>query len=134
MVINDLTVESGVNVNVYVGNYVIASVSVNGEAIDSSKYYVHDYVLTISHECFKEGENEVLVNGSSSFVVTVNNLVTKITNKTTKTNYTPLIIAGIVVGSLIVLSLLAFGVLVIVGLATGGGAFAVFTGAKRRKK
>ena len=134
LIISDLTVESGVNVNVYVGNHVIASVSVNGEAIDSSKYYVHDYVLTISHECFKEGENEVLVNGSSSFVVTVNNLVTKITNKTTKTNYTPLIIAGIVVGSLIVLSLLVFGVLIIVGLATGGGAFAVFAGAKRRKK
>ena len=134
-VINDLTVESGVNVNVYVGNNAITSVSVNGEALDSSKYYVHDYVLTISHECFKEGDNEVVVNGSVSFNVTIKSLGGTTPNTQPKKNgLSPWIIVAIVGGSVVGLGLIAFGVLVIIGLATGVGAFGIFKGKKRRQE
>ena len=72
-VINDVTTEVGLDVSVYVGNHEINKVEINGEQLDSSKYYVHDYVLTIDSECFKEGENTVVVNSTTSFKVTVRN-------------------------------------------------------------
>ena len=130
-VISDLTVESGVNVNVYVGNNPVTSVSVNGEALDASKYSVKDYVLTISADCFKEGDNEVVVNGSTSFVVTVKNLQTPVVEPKAKSNNNGLKIALIVVGSVVGASLVAFGVLVIIGVATHRGPLGVFKGKKK---
>ena len=71
--INDVTVEKGNNVVVYVGTTPITSVAVNGSALAESSYVVKNYTLTISHEVFVEGENLVLVNGDVSFKVTVIN-------------------------------------------------------------
>ena len=71
--INDVTVEKGNNVVVYVGTTPITSVAVNGSALAESSYVVKNYTLTISHEVFVEGENLVLVNGDVSFKVTVVN-------------------------------------------------------------
>ena len=62
LVIDDMEVELGNDVNVYVGSTSITSVSVNGEIIDSSKYSVSDYTLHINSECFKEGDNDVVIN------------------------------------------------------------------------
>ena len=96
--VDDMTVESGVNVNVYIGNNVITSLKINGEEVDTSKYSVKDYTLTIQSECFKEGENEVLINDEVAFTVTIENLQDVVVNEKTTTTNTPLII-GISVGS-----------------------------------
>ena len=112
--IYDVEVEVGMNVIVYVGTTQITSVKVNGEVLDNSKYTVSDYTLHINNECFKEGDNEVLVNDSVSFKVTVKNLDEVIIDKKTEPSKVnvPLII-GVSVGS----SLLVFaGVFVAVVL------------------
>ena len=75
--VDDLNVESGTSVNVYVGNHAITSVSINGKVIDASKYYVQDYTLHIDESCFKEGDNEVVLNNDVTFNVNM----TKISNK-----------------------------------------------------
>ena len=103
--IYDVEVEVGMNVIVYVGTTQITSVKVNGEVLDNSKYTVSDYTLHINNECFKEGDNEVLVNDSVSFKVAVKNLDEVIIDKKTEPSKVnvPLII-GVSVGS----SLLVF--------------------------
>ena len=73
LVVNDLTVEKGTNVVVYVGTTPITSVAVNGTTLESTSYSVNNYTLTISHEVFNEGENTVLLNDKVSFKVTVEN-------------------------------------------------------------
>ncbi len=81
LVINDLTVEKGTNVVVYVGTTPITSVAVNGVTLENSKYSVSDYTLTIAHEVFNEGDNDVLLNDSISFKVSVVNLDEEVTDK-----------------------------------------------------
>ena len=46
----------------------VTSVTNNGESID---YSVVDHVLKISHSLLKEGENEIEINGTYSFTITV---------------------------------------------------------------
>ena len=67
LVIYDVYTEKGLDVSVYVSATTVNLLTVNNEVIDSEKYYVKDYVLTISSSVFKEGENEVLINGTLSF-------------------------------------------------------------------
>ena len=72
LVIKDVTTEAGLNVNVYIGTTSVASLSVNGVDVETSKYSVKDYVLTIDSSCFVKGDNTVTLNGTTSFRVTVN--------------------------------------------------------------
>ena len=81
LTVEDLTVERDTNVVVYVGATPITSVAVNGNALDASQYVVKDYTLTISHEVFNEGENNVTLNDNVSFKVTVINLDEEVTEK-----------------------------------------------------
>ena len=81
LTIDDVDTEVGNNVIVYIGRTVITSVGVNGETIDNSKYTVSNYTLKINSECFKEGENEVVINGNISFKVNVNSLETTVINE-----------------------------------------------------
>ena len=132
-VVEDLTVESGVNVNVYVGNNQVNSVRINGEEVDSSKYFIKDYTLTIDASCFKEGENDVVINDEVSFVVTVNNMQDKIVDKETTKDYTPLIF-GTSVGGIIAFVALV-GVSGLLGCALiAGGVVLVVVLVKRRKR
>ena len=71
--IHDVTIEKGLDVNVYVGSYNVSSISVNGNPLDHSKYHVQNYVLTIDSSVFNEGQNEVKINNLLSFKVTVKN-------------------------------------------------------------
>ena len=73
LVINDLTVDLGTNVVVYVGKTPINSVMVNNVTLNNEQYSVNNYTLSISHEVFKEGENQVVINGDVSFKVIVVN-------------------------------------------------------------
>ena len=118
--VEDLTVESGTTVNVYIGKTAITSVSVNGETLDASKYFVKNYTLSISKDCFKEGENEVVLNGNVSFKVNVKNLdVVEEKKEEGKKNNLALIL-GLSIGG---------GVLLV-----GGGALATILIIKKRRK
>ncbi|MBR0295242.1 MAG: glycoside hydrolase family 32 protein [Bacilli bacterium] len=69
--IEDVVAESEFDVVVYVGSIVIGTVEVNGEVLDPSEYSLKDYTLTIDRDCFLVGDNEVRVNGTITFKVTV---------------------------------------------------------------
>ena len=84
LVIDDVVVDAGLNANVYVGNTQVTSVAVNGTTLDESQYSVHDYVLTIDASCFQEGSNEVVINSSVSFNVTVNSVLEPVGPKQSK--------------------------------------------------
>ena len=94
-VIDDVAVDKGNEVIVYIGNNPVTSVQVNGETLPESKYFVKDYSLHISKESFNEGENEVLVNNSVAFKVTVNNTDSVIVDKTTIVNYVPVFVGSL---------------------------------------
>ena len=79
----DMEVELGNDVNIYIGNTVVATLVVNGQEVESSKYYIKDYTLHISKDCFKEGENTVSIN-SSSFVIDVKDMATVVVEKEIK--------------------------------------------------
>ena len=95
--IDDITVESNVDVSVYIGNIDVLSLSVNSELVDDYSYFVKDYTLHISKDCLKEGENEVLINDSISFTINVVNKADVTIEKKTSRNWTPVII-GLVIG------------------------------------
>ena len=111
-IINDVTTELGLDVSVYVGNNPITSVSVNGTALDSSKYSVKDYVLTIAADCFAEGENEIVVNGTVSFNVTIKNNVQPIGPSSNKSGCGGNIVSTSIILSALSLSLAALLILV----------------------
>ena len=152
MTFEDLNVEHGNDVIVYVGTTPISSVAINDETIAESQYFVKDYQLHINHECFKEGENDVVLNGSISFKVNVKNMEDEVVTKTetevtTKQNSGPFwwlfaaggaiaalgglaIGGGLTVAALIgIIALAILGLLVIAGVVV---LIVVLT--KRRKK
>lgn len=94
-IIEDVTVEAGNDVIVYVGKNEVNKVSVNGEELSADSYSVKDHSLCIPADCFKEGDNEVVVNDSVTFNVTVNNTDEVIIDKTTVIDYTPILIISV---------------------------------------
>ncbi len=118
-VIDDLEVEVGVNVNVYIGNNPINSVKVNDQIIEEDKYHVSDYTLTIDASCFNEGENEVVVNDTVSFTVTVNSYQESVKIKD-KTNYLPLILGLSIGGGVLLLGGAAIAIIFIFKKKKGG--------------
>ena len=77
---SDVSIQRGTNLVVYVGKTAITSVSVNGATLDSSKYLLKDYTLTIYADSFVEGENTVELNGTYKFKVTVTSLDEEVNN------------------------------------------------------
>ena len=130
-VIDDISVEKGSDINVNIGNHEVTSVSVNGETLASTDYSVKDYVLHINGKLFKDGDNEVVVNGNVSFNVEVKNMNEEIVvpaddKQPSSFNPTPLVVAGIVGGSIL-------GVLVLLALIAGVVILVVVLKKKRGK-
>ena len=104
-----MTVEKGIDVTIYVGTLKVTSISINDEALDTSNYYVKDYTLHISGECFEEGDNEVCINDDITFNVEVINMDSEtIINHTTKGCG-----GSILASSLVVFICAAFGVILL---------------------
>ena len=103
LAIDDIDIELGNDVTVYIGLTEVTSVSVNGEELSSSDYSVSNYTLRIKADCFKEGENTVVINGETSFIVTANNMEDDIIHRTVKIDYLPMIII-IICASVVVLA------------------------------
>ncbi|MBR1867061.1 MAG: hypothetical protein IJ800_00565 [Clostridia bacterium] len=69
--ISDVSLSSGLNATLYVGNVVVSSVSVNGKELDLSQYTFKNRVLCIDKEVLTLGENDVCINGDKNVKVTV---------------------------------------------------------------
>lgn len=100
--IDDMDVDAGNNVNVYIGNTVINSLSVNGVNVDNNKYNVSSYYLHMDASLFNEGENVVTINDSVSFKVNVKNNDTEVIHEITRKDYIPVIIGSSIGGVLVI--------------------------------
>ena len=113
LTIDDLVVEPGNSVNVYVGKTNVTSLKINGAAIEANKYYVKDYTLHIDASCFSVGENEVVINDNVSFKVTINNMDDTIIYKKTKVDYTPVVTSSIIGGSVVLLGAIILTIILV---------------------
>ena len=112
--IDDIITEPFVNIVIYIGSLDVTSISINDELIDNSQYQINNYCLIISSSCFEEGDNNVLINDSISFTVTVNNLNDTVIKKHTEKDFKPLIISiAISSGALIGAAIIATTLIVI---------------------
>ena len=73
-VVEDMTIEKGCDAVICVANNEINKVTVNGAVLTEEDYYVKDYSLHISKEKLNEGANEVTINDSVTFTITVKNM------------------------------------------------------------
>ena len=72
---DDMTVEVGNNVVVFVGGAKIDSVKVNGVQVDADKFAVKNNALTINASVFVEGQNDVELSNGSTFTVFVEDTI-----------------------------------------------------------
>lgn len=68
--VKNITVESGCNAVIYIGNIEVSSVTLNGAEL-AEGYAVKDGMLSIIAEKLSVGENSVQINGSVTVTVTV---------------------------------------------------------------
>lgn len=73
----DITVNSGANAVIWLGNNVPEFVKVNGAEIDGKLYSIADYKLTVSAEAFGVGKNILTISDSQSVKVTVREIPTQ---------------------------------------------------------
>ena len=71
VVIEDKTINEGLDVVVRIDKLPVISVSVNGASLGVDKYSVKDYCLRIDKSAFRIGSNNVIINGNISFQVLV---------------------------------------------------------------
>ena len=69
--IEDVTVQEGYDVTIYIGTLAVSSLKINGQAVPASAYHVSNYTLVVDKSYFSVGDNTVLINGSVSFKVSV---------------------------------------------------------------
>jgi len=102
--IDDMSIESGNNAVIYIGNNVITSVEVNGVTLNEEQYEVKDYTLIIYKENLLEEYNQVTLNDSISFEIEVNNRQSEIIHKVTTIDYTPIILIIAIGGGVVLFS------------------------------
>ena len=100
--IEDMQVEKGNNVVVYIGNNEINKVTINGEEIADENYVIRDYTLVFSSELLNEGDNVIVINDDVSFNVSLFNTDETVIDKVVITNYVPILISAIIGGLLII--------------------------------
>ena len=118
-VIDDITIENDSDAIVYIGITDVETVKINGEELANDAYFVKDYSLHISKDNLQEGDNEVVINDSISFTITVKNTKGVIVNKVTVIDNTIPVIIAIAGGGTLLLA---------------GGAVVLILILKKRKK
>ena len=68
-VLESITIEKGCNAVIYLGNVKVNSISLNGK--DLTDYKVENYMLTISADLLKMGDNLIVINGNKTVIVTL---------------------------------------------------------------
>ena len=67
--LKDMSVERGCNAVIYLGNIKVNSVTVNGTQL--TEYEVKNYMLTISADLLTKENNEIVINGNKTLIVTL---------------------------------------------------------------
>lgn len=70
-VLKDISIQKGCNAVIYLGNIEVDSVMVNGRQLTKEEYIVKDFMLTIEAYFLTESNNEVVINGDKTVVVTL---------------------------------------------------------------
>ena len=68
-VLENITIEKGCNAVIYLGNVKVDSLTLNGTAL--TDYKVENYMLTISADLLKMGDNTIVINGNKTVIVTL---------------------------------------------------------------
>lgn len=68
-VLESITIEKGCNAVIYLGNVKVNSISLDGK--DLTDYKVENYMLTISADLLKMGDNLIVINGNKTVIVTL---------------------------------------------------------------
>ena len=69
--LKDITIQKGCNAVIYLGNIEIDSVTLNGEQLADGQYKVKNLMLTIDADLLTKSENEIIINGEHSILVTL---------------------------------------------------------------
>ncbi len=70
-VLKNITIQTGCNAVIYLGNVEIEAFTVNGEALSDEEYKIENFMLTIYSNSLVEGENTIVINGNKTITVTV---------------------------------------------------------------
>ena len=70
-VLKDMTIEKGCNAVIYLGNVEVDSVKVNGNMLSGEQYTVENLMLTIDSDLLASGNNEIIINGDKTVIVTI---------------------------------------------------------------
>ena len=70
-VLKDVSIEKGCNAVIYLGNIEANSVMVNGRQLTEGEYTVKDYMLTIEARLLTDKNNEIVINGDKTVIVTL---------------------------------------------------------------
>ncbi len=69
--LKDMSVEKGCNAVIYLGNVEVDTVTVNGNQLTEEQYTVKNLMLTIDADLLTENNNEVIINGAHTVIVTI---------------------------------------------------------------
>ena len=69
--LQDIMTEKGCNAVIYLGNVSVNSVSVNGAQLTKDQYEIRDLTLIIKAGLLTEENNEIVINGNKTVIVTV---------------------------------------------------------------
>lgn len=69
--LKDITIQKGCNAVIYLGNIAVDSVAVNGRELTEEQYNVEDLMLTVGADLLTKNNNEIVINGDQSVMVTL---------------------------------------------------------------
>ncbi len=69
--LKDMIIQKGCNAVIYLGNIKVASVTVNGTQLSREQYEVSNLMLTIDSDLLTEDNNEIVINGNKTVIVTL---------------------------------------------------------------
>ena len=69
--LKDMIIQKGCNAVIYLGNIKVASVTVNGTQLSQEQYDVSNLMLTIDSSLLTEDNNEIVINGNKTVIVTL---------------------------------------------------------------
>ncbi len=69
--LKDMVIQKGCNAVIYLGNIEADSVAVNGKVLTKEQYTVENLMLTITADLLTKDNNEIVINGNKTVVVTL---------------------------------------------------------------
>ena len=113
IVFADLSINEGENINIFVNQYQVNSITVNGISLSEDNYSLSNGVLTISSSCLSVGSNEVTINDNQTFNVEVIATSSKEIKNDEQNNFNYLLVILPAIGGLILIGGIILTILLI---------------------